>query len=190
MRFCVGAGVRVVFAAASLPAEVPARHARSIADRRLATGAGRPDERVRAGRSGTPLLATRELTKSFRGLTALKGHAISVWPGEIVGVIGPNGSGKSTFFNLVTGFQRPDGGAVELDGKAIHARPGSLHRPAGHRPHLPGQPAVHPALGAGEPAGGRPAAPSDQRRRGDPRQRPARAARRAPSTRRRPSFWR
>jgi branched-chain amino acid transport system ATP-binding protein len=76
-----------------------------------------------ADRAGTPLLATRGLTKSFRGLTALKGHAISVWPGEIVGVIGPNGSGKSTFFNLVTGFQRADSGAVELDGKAIHARP-------------------------------------------------------------------
>jgi len=74
-----------------------------------------------SGRSGPPLLATRGLTKSFRGLTALKGHAISVWPGEIVGVIGPNGSGKSTFFNLVTGFQRPDSGAVELDGGVIHA---------------------------------------------------------------------
>src|SRR5215475_5229066 len=73
-----------------------------------------------SGRWGPPL-ATRGLTKSFRGLTALKGHAISVWPGEIVGVIGPNGSGKSTFFNLVTGFQRPDSGAVELDGSVIHA---------------------------------------------------------------------
>src|SRR5258705_10551658 len=74
-----------------------------------------------AGRSGTPLLATRDLTKSFRGLTALKGHAIAVWAGEIVGVIGPNGSGKSTFFNLVTGFQRPNGGAPEPARPAVHA---------------------------------------------------------------------
>jgi branched-chain amino acid transport system ATP-binding protein len=86
------------------------------------TGAPRP---ARAGPSAsggaTPLLATRDLTKSFRGLVALKGHAIAVWAGEIVGVIVPNGSGKSTFFNLVTGFQRPNAGVVELDGKAIHA---------------------------------------------------------------------
>jgi branched-chain amino acid transport system ATP-binding protein len=84
------------------------------------TGAQRPAPGASSA-SGTPLLATRDLTKSFRGLVALKSHAIAVWAGEIVGVIGPNGSGKSTFFNLVTGFQRPNGGVVELDGKAIHA---------------------------------------------------------------------
>ena len=53
------------------------------------------------------LLETRDLTKSFRSLVALKSHEIAVRAGEIVGVIGPNGSGKSTFFNVVTGFQRP-----------------------------------------------------------------------------------
>src|SRR3954465_16080278 len=70
--------------------------------------------------SPRPLLAASGLTKAFRGLMALKDHRIVVREREIVGVIGPNGSGKSTFFNLVTGFTRPDSGQVELDGRPIH----------------------------------------------------------------------
>jgi branched-chain amino acid transport system ATP-binding protein len=66
-----------------------------------------------------PILATRGLTKSFRRLTALKNHSIQVNGGEIVGVIGPNGSGKSTFFNLVTGFLRPNAGTVSFEGREV-----------------------------------------------------------------------
>jgi branched-chain amino acid transport system ATP-binding protein len=44
-------------------------------------------------------------------------------------VIGPNGSGKSTFFNLVTGFTRPDAGRIEIDGRPIqHLRPPQIVR--------------------------------------------------------------
>jgi len=70
-----------------------------------------------------PLLVTRELTKSFRSLVALKNHHIRVSTGEIVGVIGPNGSGKSTFFNLVTGFLKPNAGVVAFDGLEIQHLP-------------------------------------------------------------------
>jgi branched-chain amino acid transport system ATP-binding protein len=66
-----------------------------------------------------PILVTRNLTKSFRRLTALRNHSVQVRRGEIVGVIGPNGSGKSTFFNLVTGFLKPNAGTVSFDGKEI-----------------------------------------------------------------------
>ena len=81
--------------------------------------------------SPAPLLRTRDLTKSFGRLTALKGHAITVNAGEIVGVIGPNGSGKSTFFNVVTGFQRADSGVVELDGTPIQHLPAARIARAG-----------------------------------------------------------
>ena len=66
-----------------------------------------------------PLLRTAGLTKSFRSLVALKNHTIAVRAGEIVGIIGPNGSGKSTFFNVVSGFSRADGGVILFDGKPI-----------------------------------------------------------------------
>lgn len=69
--------------------------------------------------SSAPLLETRDLAKSFRGLKALSNHAIQVREREIMGVIGPNGSGKSTLFNLVTGFLKPTAGAVYLRGQAV-----------------------------------------------------------------------
>src|SRR5215470_244969 len=76
-----------------------------------------------------PLLVTRELTKSFRSLVALRNHAIEVRAGEIVGVIGPNGSGKTTFFNLVTGFIKPNTGRVEFAGQEIqHLAPPAIVR--------------------------------------------------------------
>ncbi|HEX3066249.1 MAG TPA: ABC transporter ATP-binding protein [Dongiaceae bacterium] len=67
----------------------------------------------------SPILVTRDLTKSFRRLTALKNHSVEVKRGEILGVIGPNGSGKSTFFNVVTGFQKPNAGTVRFEGREI-----------------------------------------------------------------------
>jgi len=78
---------------------------------------------VEKSQSEAPLLETRNLTKSFRSLVALKNQAITIRPGEIVGVIGPNGSGKSTFFNLVSGFQRPDTGTVRFRGLPIERKP-------------------------------------------------------------------
>ncbi len=65
------------------------------------------------------LLQTLNLSKSFKGLTALKNHRLSVEKGEIVGVIGPNGSGKSTLFNLISGFLPPTTGTVHFEGREI-----------------------------------------------------------------------
>jgi branched-chain amino acid transport system ATP-binding protein len=38
---------------------------------------------------------------------------------EVVGLIGPNGAGKSTLVNVLSGFDRPDEGSVELEGREI-----------------------------------------------------------------------
>jgi ABC-type Fe3+/spermidine/putrescine transport system ATPase subunit len=37
--------------------------------------------------------------------------------GEIVSLLGPNGAGKTTLLKLVSGFQRPDAGRVEFQGR-------------------------------------------------------------------------
>jgi branched-chain amino acid transport system ATP-binding protein len=37
----------------------------------------------------------------------------------VVGLIGPNGAGKTTLVNLITGFDQPSSGAVELEGRDI-----------------------------------------------------------------------
>ena len=66
-----------------------------------------------------PVLATEGLNVRFGGITALDDVAISIAPGEIVGLLGPNGAGKTTLFNAISGFVKPDGGRVTLDGTEI-----------------------------------------------------------------------
>ena len=64
------------------------------------------------------ILETKELTKTFGGLTAVDGVDFRLQEGERVGIIGPNGAGKTTFFNLLTGLFFP------TSGKILHANPG------------------------------------------------------------------
>jgi branched-chain amino acid transport system ATP-binding protein len=69
--------------------------------------------------SHASLLSLRGLTRRFGGLTAVDGIDLDLAKGELVSIIGPNGAGKTTLFNLVTGLDRPDGGEVRFDGKAV-----------------------------------------------------------------------
>ncbi len=45
--------------------------------------------------------------------------SLTINPGEMTVVVGPSGCGKSTLVNLVAGFERPDSGAILLNGKPI-----------------------------------------------------------------------
>jgi len=59
------------------------------------------------------------VSRSFDGVKALAGVTLELGPGEVVGLIGPNGAGKSTLVNILSGFDRPDGGSVELDERDV-----------------------------------------------------------------------
>jgi putative ABC transport system ATP-binding protein len=51
---------------------------------------------------------------------ALKGVDMTVWPGEVVGLIGPSGSGKTTLLKCLGAVIEPSGGKMELAGEAIY----------------------------------------------------------------------
>jgi branched-chain amino acid transport system ATP-binding protein len=71
------------------------------------------------GRSpGTGLRAT-DVSRAFKGVQALRGVTLALEPQEVVGLIGPNGAGKTTLINLITGFDAPSAGTVELDGQDL-----------------------------------------------------------------------
>ena len=65
------------------------------------------------------LLETKNVSKTFGGLSALKEVSFDVQEDEIVGMIGPNGAGKTTMFDIITGLQRPSGGDVYFEGRSI-----------------------------------------------------------------------
>ena len=53
------------------------------------------------------------------GPPVLDNVSLRIEPGEYVAIVGPSGSGKSSLFRLLLGFEKPESGAVFLDGKAI-----------------------------------------------------------------------
>ena len=65
------------------------------------------------------MLDVRTMSKSFGGLKAVSEASLTVSEGSIVSLIGPNGAGKTTLFALISGFLKPDSGAVTFNGAAI-----------------------------------------------------------------------
>jgi branched-chain amino acid transport system ATP-binding protein len=65
------------------------------------------------------MLRATALSRSFQGVHALREVTLDLRPNEVVGLIGPNGAGKTTLVNLLTGFDRPTSGTVELGDRDI-----------------------------------------------------------------------
>jgi branched-chain amino acid transport system ATP-binding protein len=65
------------------------------------------------------ILETRDLTREFKGFTAVNGVNLRVKRGTIHALIGPNGAGKTTCFNLLTKFLPPTRGRILYAGEDI-----------------------------------------------------------------------
>ncbi len=71
------------------------------------------------------------MSRSFEGVRALDDVTIGVRRNEVVGLIGPNGAGKSTLVNVLSGFDTPTSGTVELDGEDVTRWPAHRRGRAG-----------------------------------------------------------
>jgi len=56
------------------------------------------------------------ISKNFGALPVIDRVSLEVRDGEFVAIVGPSGCGKSTLLNIIAGFERPDRGAVRIDG--------------------------------------------------------------------------
>ena len=65
------------------------------------------------------ILKTHQLSKEFKGFTAVNKVDLSVERGSIHALIGPNGAGKTTCFNLRTKFLEPTSGTMHFNGVDI-----------------------------------------------------------------------
>jgi branched-chain amino acid transport system ATP-binding protein len=63
-----------------------------------------------------PILIADGVTRRFGGLVAVNVDHFEIERNKITALIGPNGAGKTTFFNLLTGFDKPDGGYSRFNG--------------------------------------------------------------------------
>ena len=66
-----------------------------------------------------PILAVRDLEKTFGSVVAARDITVSVPAQQTVGVIGANGAGKTTFINMITGHLVPSKGTIMFEGKDI-----------------------------------------------------------------------
>ena len=80
-------------------------------------------ERVPGAAKPDPILVADAVRRTFGGLTAVDVDHVEIQRGMITALIGPNGAGKTTFFNLLTGFDKPDTGRWTFDGTDLMGVP-------------------------------------------------------------------
>ena len=91
-----------------------------------------------------PILVVDGISRSFGGIRAVNVEHLEIQRGAITALIGPNGAGKTTFFNLLTGFDRPDSGTREFNGAPLDHR-----KVIGHRNDAAGRAAALGGLAMG-----------------------------------------
>jgi ABC-type branched-subunit amino acid transport system ATPase component/ABC-type branched-subunit amino acid transport system permease subunit len=78
-----------------------------------------PDFLKPKGHVAGPILAVRDISKSFGGIRAVNGTSFAMRDRSLHALIGPNGAGKTTAFNVISGMFAPDAGRIELAGRNI-----------------------------------------------------------------------
>ncbi len=69
--------------------------------------------------AATAAVRVTGLHKRYGDVAALTETHLVIRPGEFFTLLGPSGSGKTTLLRLIAGFERPDGGRIELGGRDV-----------------------------------------------------------------------
>jgi len=72
--------------------------------------------------SPVPLLEMRGICKYFGAVKANEKVDLTLFPGDILGLLGENGAGKTTLMNVLFGVYSPDGGRIRIDGRSARIR--------------------------------------------------------------------
>jgi ABC-2 type transport system ATP-binding protein len=91
-------------------------------------------------------LETRNLSKAYKGVQALKDFNLKLTPG-ILGLLGPNGAGKSTLMRMLATITKPTQGTILWNGRDVVKDPEALRSVLGYLPQDFG---VYPNLSAQE----------------------------------------
>jgi ABC-2 type transport system ATP-binding protein len=78
------------------------------------------------------VIETHGLTKTYKGVEALKALDLHVQKNSICGFLGPNGAGKTTTIKLLLGLARPTGGSALVFGKDIEKENDLIRRKVGY----------------------------------------------------------
>jgi len=87
---------------------------------------GQPEPAAADDKTQAPLVAVKDVSIRFGGVTALSDVSFDIHAGEILGLIGPNGAGKTTLFNCLTRLYTPTAGDIRIEGRSI-SRTGPHH---------------------------------------------------------------
>ncbi|WP_231711140.1 ABC transporter ATP-binding protein [Xanthobacter dioxanivorans] len=91
-----------------------------------------------AREAGAPRITVDALKAGYGHRLIVDDVSFTVPAGRMTALIGPNGSGKSTLLSTMARLLKPRGGAVRLDGRAIHDLPTkALARALGILPQAP-----------------------------------------------------
>ncbi len=69
--------------------------------------------------TGRPVLALKDIRKTFGGVVAIENFSLEVHPGEIVALVGDNGAGKSTLIKIISGVHAPTSGSISIEGEPV-----------------------------------------------------------------------
>ncbi|HUV03910.1 MAG TPA: ABC transporter ATP-binding protein [Armatimonadota bacterium] len=79
-------------------------------------------------------IETRNLRREFNGLAAVDGVSLTVYEGEIFGLVGPDAAGKTTTLRMLSGVMRPTSGELYVLARDVRADPEAIKSIVGYMP--------------------------------------------------------